>query len=874
MRTLVLSAGTKESQAESVHWFETEPGTANPTEILLFAFLLCLAAESKEDLDKWVEKVLAQAPRREELGENWTPPEEPDWQGKGKQHAPIYKYMANAYSPKGMSNAWYSNIGEAIQACKLDGSIDGLQDSKRVQRHREENPQGPKYKGHTKPRWCSAIFDVAKLIDQNRAHLHASLKPTNKARQVPSNKEQIQSLKNELKKANAREHKARTDANQARGDRDKAVNGWTQAKKRQTEARKAVAAAVAKERAAAKERVKAAKKAAEEKLPGRIKQAVERAVKRKTADLQTKYENEVRKTKRARERARAVEGEAELSDKRLQRLKAAQAQLRELQQELDALQASDSDSDEDDGCKTDEKSRRDAHGRFEAEPWQMRVLKYAQISRRVPTASIAANISDVLAAYAPELADAPQPTERCLRLIRSEVTIAGEAMAAFRVGKAKRIISFGFDESTKYQLGLLSTNTQIEPHDAPGTSVDVVQRGATLTAGGTAEAVAASIDTKIFSHSRGLLDGWKQLHESRFGDGSWAAAGAPDPSSVGLHRLSEQTVLMGDTCNGERKAKRLLQEMAEAAGRAKIGDAAWDAMSEADRESFCKAHIGDCHQHLRNIIINASACAATEHLQLKLEDDLSEFTRFDRMSVDVMDLIRAIFKELHAGGEYAKGKGREFSAWLKKHHPSALFLPFERAHGSRQDLAFDGAVPIFMNRRIILEFIRGLLVPGATNSLEKFIWRVLSCNEMVATLRVCTLFALLISQPMRWLAGSASQLTDWSIVRANGVLDLTEKAMVAIAATHCWIQTLTRTPVLQQSNHASRRGALDSGSASSGRPMALRTLPTSAHWPRHAALPRAAATPRRLRWLSSSQSRWQRRRWSQCATRAAPSPTN
>ena len=96
--------------------------------------------------------------------------------------------------------------------------------------------------------------------------------------------------------------------------------------------------------------------------------------------------------------------------------------------------------DEEEEPKTDEKSRRDAHGRFEAEPWHMRVLKYAQISRRVPTASIAANISDVLAAYAPELADAPQPTERCLRLMRSEVTIAGEAMAAFRVGKAKRII--------------------------------------------------------------------------------------------------------------------------------------------------------------------------------------------------------------------------------------------------------------------------------------------------------------------------------------------------------------------------------------------------------------------------------------------------
>ena len=51
------------------------------------------------------------------------------------------------------------------------------------------------------------------------------------------------------------------------------------------------------------------------------------------------------------------------------------------------------------------------------------------------------------------------------------------AAAALRVALCTRIISFGFDESTKFGLSLLSTNTQIEPHDAPGTSVDVLMRG-------------------------------------------------------------------------------------------------------------------------------------------------------------------------------------------------------------------------------------------------------------------------------------------------------------------------------------------------------------------------------------------------------------
>ena len=204
---------------------------------------------------------------------------------------------------------------------------------------------------------------------------------------------------------------------------------------------------------------------------------------------------------------------------------------------------------------------------------------------------------------------------------------------------------------------------------------------------------------------------------------------------------------------------------------------------QEEQAAKCKSHLGDCHQHLRNIIIKGMTLKATEILQLKLEDDLAELSPFERTSVDVMDLIRAIFKELHSGGEYAKGKGREFLAWLKKHYPSAMWLPFERALGSRMDLGFDGCVPIFFNRTIILEFLNTLLVPGADNKLETYLWRALSCNEMVAHLRVCTLFKLIISEPMRWLAGKASKsLTDWSIVNSSEVLELAEAAFKTIAA--------------------------------------------------------------------------------------------
>ena len=73
-----------------------------------------------------------------------------------------------------------------------------------------------------------------------------------------------------------------------------------------------------------------------------------------------------------------------------------------------------------------------------------------------------------------------------------------------------------------------------------------------------------------------------------------------------------------------------------------------------------QVYIGDCQGHLRNIIINGMTLKATECLQLELEDDLAEFSSYERMSVDGMQLIIGTYKEFHPGGAYAKGKQREW----------------------------------------------------------------------------------------------------------------------------------------------------------------------------------------------------------------------
>jgi hypothetical protein len=215
-----------------------------------------------------------------------------------------------------------------------------------------------------------------------------------------------------------------------------------------------------------------------------------------------------------------------------------------------------------------------------------------------------------------------------------------------------------------------------------------------------------------------------------------------------------------DTCNAARAAKRLVAEAAVAAGKERIGEERWAAMTEAQRNTECKVYIGQCHQHLRNIIINAMQAAATQELNVQLAASLDEFSNFDRMSADVNDLIYAIWKALHAGGEYAKGWDREFTAWLKLKYPSKFVPAFECAKGSRQDIVLNGSVPIFYNRKIILEFLKSLEVPGADNRLAKFLSRTLSCNEITASLRVNTLWKDIIEQAMIKVAADGHTLLD------------------------------------------------------------------------------------------------------------------
>eukprot|EP00966_Prymnesium_polylepis_P206275 4779768-Prymnesium_polylepis.1 len=182
-------------------------------------------------------------------------------------------------------------------------------------------------------------------------------------------------------------------------------------------------------------------------------------------------------------------------------------------------------------------------------------------------------------------------------------------------------------------------------------------------------------------------------------------------------------------------------------------------------------------------MIDAMAATGDGLLKDKLADELAQFLAFERIEPNVSSVIISAFKQFHHGGEYCKGRGREFMVWLKQNHPTVFFLFFERAVGARQDLKFDGCVPLFVNRVVCLEFLLGYLdCPKSENVLDKSLYTVLRCNEFVGLLRANTLWKFIFSEPFRWLSGKAAALSGMSLVKMGWVLGLVEKAMEEIVA--------------------------------------------------------------------------------------------
>jgi hypothetical protein len=739
----------------SIHWQPLNGEITNAKEVLALAFLVCYAAPKKDMLKKWssdVCRLQAATGGKLPAGSEWTM----NRNVPGAMIGPVHDTLSRVWT-----NDELAHIAKTMWSWRGPGRTSGLKASHLealVRKPRNDpKPPGSKKKDGP-PRWrSSALLGVAELIKTKYSELRKTLKL--------DDMEELMTLEEELEAKTARVEKLERKLPQLVIERDTARASNRQAVAR-AKKQKLTATAARKDergkvRTAERERYEREVRAQQEKEEERVDAAMKE--RRDECEAKEKYARTQVNTAFARART-AEKGK-----------KAADERARRAQKKLNDAMDSGSDPDSEMACTESSESseseskspkpqlpfellpRRDASGRYQAESWQMRALKWAQLGRGVAKSKVCHNIQDVVSLLCPGV-EIPMMLESTCSMLRAEVTLSGEAMAAWKFAACKRVISFGWDESTKFGDAVFAINMQIQHWD--GTVEDICLRGLTiLSTGGTSAALLDHIEKEIFAHSRRVLSEWMETYEKANGAGSWAAAGGPDTENIGLHRLCEDTVLMTDTCNGARCTKRMLASAIMRTIEEKVGKEKWEAMSTEERNQKYKVFRGDCWQHLRNIMIDAMAAKGDELLKLKLQDDLAEFSAAERIEPDGGSVIRSSFKQFHKGGEYCKGRGRESEAWRKSNKKDALYLPFERAVGNRQDLKFDGCVPLFWNRLICIEFLYGYInCPKSENRLDKSLYTILRSNEFVGLLRANTLWKFLFSEPFRWLSGKSSSL--------------------------------------------------------------------------------------------------------------------
>lgn len=405
--------------------------------------------------------------------------------------------------------------------------------------------------------------------------------------------------------------------------------------------------------------------------------------------------------------------------------------------------------------------------------WGTRLIIYSLLGMLVPPSAIGRAIVAIVKRTAPWL-NPTAPTCETVQRCRFELRLVEEALAARRVAEAFRIRSIGYDETTKFGNASLTSNVQIQVIEG-GQFEDVILRAAYCPMGGTAELVVQSIESRCFARLRSLLRRWKALFEQMFPNEVWTG---PDPARCSLHRLGGGGGIITDTCNTARCSTELLGKLIAQQVQDELrGEERWSAMAQDEREDAVRTHPIDCWQHLRNIFLAEMSRAQAQHLHAELRAELETFAAWERMSTEFSQLLRAAFKEFHHSCRYYKGQGRAFNVWLRDTYPTDFSLHLERADGGRQDLDYDAAVPLYIDRRYFVEYLHHerVFMKGHKNILEDFLYVTFRSLQYVAAARANAIIDVLISRPMRWLSGKSSQLHDWSPRSMGEVLDLVEQ---------------------------------------------------------------------------------------------------
>ncbi len=106
---------------------------------------------------------------------------------------------------------------------------------------------------------------------------------------------------------------------------------------------------------------------------------------------------------------------------------------------------------------------------------------------------------------------------------------------------------------------------------------------------------------------------------------------------------------------------------------------------------------GNCHQHLRNILVETGANHLSSKLSELLCNDLAIIPPHLHVICKIGDILRDRDKEFNFTANCAKGHGRMFHAWMEIFCPGSLFVPVVWVlSGNQQGASFEGAFPLYI----------------------------------------------------------------------------------------------------------------------------------------------------------------------------------
>ena len=410
-----------------------------------------------------------------------------------------------------------------------------------------------------------------------------------------------------------------------------------------------------------------------------------------------------------------------------------------------------------------------ARGGQKTFPFWLNGIIMEQLVNNTPPSSINSNILSVMKVVCPSTKIIELPSLDYNRRLRTVLATVSLLLAAYRLAGSKYWKQLHTDGTSRRQSSKVNLVVNVQEED--GSLVPIVLTTNILPVNDASAVVCESICDAIDNQGK-LLTKWSVQHEAMFDTDHTI----PKEEEMSLSKASNYATVNTDTCNQAQKLNVLLVEAIENCCR-----------ERNIPEDEIKVFTVHCHNHLRNVWIGAMDTELSKYLNNILREDLAKISKESngqlRVTTHFAMVLRAIDKEFSLCCNYPKGDGDKFRAWREEYHPGSLVLPIERAcGGSRQDLTVEGAGAVYMNRRYYLEFLNECLVADGNNILQKNLWIVLSCKEMIAMTRVYAIFYVGICLPMRFLAGRAHQLAahDFSCRSPNQAIDMLDAKLKAI----------------------------------------------------------------------------------------------